>query len=156
MLKKKKRDKFNNGKDEKSKLKRTFENILFASELEMKFYRDYLLPLKEQGIIEKIILQPVYVLQEKYTKQGKTILPIKYVGDFEVFFSDGRVITYDPKGFASQEAILRRKIFDKIFPEKTLIWISWSSCDGGWTDYDTLKKMRAKRKKEKGNNNDAN
>lgn len=150
MIQKKKKDKYNNGKDERSKLKRTFEGTTFASELEMRFYRDYLLPLKEQGVITKIIIQPSYVLQERYQKYGKTILPIKYVGDFEVYFNDGRIITYDPKGFASPEAILRRKIFDKVYPDKVLEWICWSACDGGWVSYDSLKKFRAKRKKERG------
>jgi hypothetical protein len=146
-----KRDKFKIDRTEKGKRKRTFQNVEFASEMEMKFYRDYLLPLKEKGEINEIILQPKYVLQNGFTKNGKKYLPIIYVGDFEVDFSDKKKITYDVKGLPTPEAKMKRKIFEKIFPEKILIWIALSMQDGGWIEFDKLQKLRAKRKKERNN-----
>lgn len=146
-----KRDKFKIDRSDKGKRKRTFQNIEFASEMEMKFYRDYLLPLKEKGEIKEIILQPKYVLQNSFTKNGRRYLPIVYVGDYEVVFSDEKKITYDVKGLPTPEAKLKRKIFEKIFPEKILIWIALSQQDGGWIEFEKLQKLRAKRKRERGN-----
>jgi hypothetical protein len=145
-----KRDKFRVDRTIKGKKKRTFLGIEFASEMEMKFYRDYLIPLKEKGEIKEIILQPKYVLQGGFTKNGRKFLPIIYIGDYEVVFSDEKRITYDVKGLPTPEAKLKRKIFEKVFPEKVLIWIALSQQDGGWIEFEKLQKLRAKRKKGKG------
>jgi hypothetical protein len=50
---------------------------------------------------------------------------------------------------AKPDGILKRKMFDYKYPDLTLQWISYSLKDGGWIQYDELKKLRAKRKKEK-------
>jgi hypothetical protein len=147
-----KRSKFKIDRSDKGKQKRTFEGKEFDSVMELQFYTQYLLPLKEKGIVKNIELQPKYVLQEGFTKNGKRVLPIQYISDYLVEFSDGTVITYDVKGLPTVEARLKKKMFDYKFPDKTLIWISLSIQDGGWIEYDELCKLRAKRKKEKKNN----
>jgi hypothetical protein len=128
--------------------KRTFEGIVFDSEMELKYYKDYLLPLKEQGIVKKITLQPVYQLQPKFEKFGKVYLPIKYVSDFEVEYYDNSIVTVDVKGLPSPESKIKKKLFNFLYPNKTLIWTTYSRQDGGWILYDDLVKARSKRKRE--------
>lgn len=145
----KKYSKFRIDTTKKGQEKRTFDGILFDSELEMKCYRDYLIPLKESGEIKNITLQPKYILLEKFKKYGKVILPIYYVSDFKVEYSDGREIVYDAKGLPTESAKLKRKLFDSKYPDKTLIWIAFSAQDGGWLDFDYIQKCRRKRKQAK-------
>lgn len=144
----KKKSKFKINYTKKGREKRTFEGILFDSEMELKYYRDYLLPLKEKGVITKIILQPKFLLQEKFIKYGKVILPINYVGDFEVYYASGEIIVVDIKGLPTSDAKLKRKIFDHQYPQKTLQWISLSIKFGGWLQYEDLVKARSKEKRE--------
>ena len=58
------RSKFNVDKD---KEKRTYNNIVFDSQLEMKYYRDVLCPAVESGEVTYFELQKKYELQPKYT-----------------------------------------------------------------------------------------
>ena len=64
------RSKFNVDKD---KEKRTYDNIVFDSQLEMKYYRDVLCPAVESGEVTHFELQKKYELQPKYTHNGKTV-----------------------------------------------------------------------------------
>jgi hypothetical protein len=134
---------------EKGKSRRTFQGILFDSEMELKFFRDYLLPLQEKGEITSIEIQPQFILLDKFTKYNRVILPIKYIGDFKVDYSDGREIIYDVKGLPTEGAKLKRKLFDQRYPDKTLIWIALSVKFGGWIEFDKLQKMRLQEKKNK-------
>ena len=144
-----KKDKYNVGKEQKDIEKRTFGNVIFASEMEMKYYRDVLLPEQKNGIIEKIIIQPRYLLQPKFHKYEKSHQPINYVSDFEVSYSDGRIITIDIKGQATEAAKIKRKIWDFVYPKRILLWITLSQKYGGWIEYDELIKIRAKNKRNK-------
>jgi hypothetical protein len=144
------RSKFNVDTSSKGKDKRTYEGILFDSEIEMKCYRDYLLPLKREGVVKEIALQPKFTLQPKYEKNGKKVLPIHYVADFEITYSDGRNLVVDIKGLPTSDAKIKRKMFDYVYPEKTLVWWSYSKIDGGWVDVETIEKGRKERKKAKG------
>ena len=47
----------------RKKEERMFDGIVFASKLEMQYYRDVVLPAVEAGEITKCILQPQYELQ---------------------------------------------------------------------------------------------
>ena len=144
-----KRDKFKIDRSENGKKKRTFRDILFDSEMEMKFYRDYLLPLQETGEIVTIILQPKFLLQDKFKKYGKSFLAINYVADYEVVFKDGRNIIFEVKGLPTEAAKIKKKLFDYKYPNRVLEWIALSSKFGGWLQYDELQKLRAKEKKNK-------
>lgn len=144
-----KRDKYKIDRSKKGKEKRTYNGHLFASDLELKYYKNYLLPLKESGEIISIDLQPKFLLQKKYYKYGRLIREIFYVGDFEVTFKDGTSKVLDTKGQSTVEALLKRKMFDFIYSNRILEWISWSARDGGWIDYGLLQKLRRDRKKEK-------
>jgi hypothetical protein len=144
-----KKSKFNVNTTEKGKKARSFEGILFASEMELKFYRDVLLPAKDRGEIVKIVLQPVFILQPSFEKFGKKYLPIKYISDFEVEYSSGITKLYDVKGMVSESAKIKKKLFDFTYPTIILEWVTLSQKWGnGWMQYDELIKKRngAKRK----------
>jgi hypothetical protein len=146
-----KRSKFGVSVTKKGKEDRTYEGVLFDSLLELRIYRDYLLPLKAQGDIVSIELQKEYVLQKGFTKNGKKILPIKYIADYVITFSNRVVEVWEAKGNATTDATMKRKMFDYVYPELTLRWMTLSQIDGGLVEYDVVKKNRAIRKKEKKN-----
>lgn len=133
--------------DDKSK--RTYDGIVFDSALEMRYYKEVVLPKYESGEIKHFELQKVFVLQPKFKHEGKTYQAITYVSDFYIEYADGRIEVIDTKGFADQKAPMKKKMFLYLYPDLPLRWISYSKMDGGWIDYDDLKKARAKRKKEK-------
>ena len=128
---------------------RTLDGIVFDSALELRYYRDVLLPLVESGEVVEYELQKTYELQPKFVHDGRTVQPIKYVADFYMKYRDGRVEVIDIKGFADATALLKRKLFWYTFPDINYKWISWSLCDGGFLLYDDLKKARSERKKAK-------
>lgn len=149
MSQNKSRSKFNINQTSKGKQRRTYNGIVFDSELEMKYYRDVVCVGLKDGTIKNCELQVPYELQPKYTYNGKTILPIKYIADFKVVNSDNSVIIYDVKGLADATAKIKKKMFHYKYPEIDYRWITWSAIDGGWKDYDEVQKARAKRKKTK-------
>jgi hypothetical protein len=144
-----KRSKFNVDTSDKGKIKRTYNNIIFDSEVEMKAYRDYLFPLLEKNEITRLELQPKFQLQPKFEKNGKKVMAINYVADFEIEYKDGRVEVLDIKGMATSDAKIKRKMFDYVYPDKTLLWISYSKIDGGWVEVEKIEKGRKERKKAK-------
>ncbi len=145
-----KRSKFGVDMTLAGKRKRTFQGQVFDSELELKILKDYLLPLKESGEILEIELQKEYILQPAFTKNGKKNLPIKYKADYVITFKDGTIEVWDAKGFMiDPQAAMKRKMFDYVYPEITLRWMTISMIDGGLVEYEVAKKARAQRKKEK-------
>ena len=141
-----KRSKFNVDKD---KAKRTCNGIVFDSELEMKYYRDVVLPGVESGRIKDYELQKPYELQPKFVHDDKTVQPIKYVADFYIEYADGSSEVIDTKGIPDSTAIIKRKMFWRVFPDVKYIWITWSKIDGGWCDYEYVKQQRNLRRKNK-------
>lgn len=85
------------------------EGILFDSQMESHYYL-YLKELKEQGVVVDFKLQPVFILQEGFSKDGKRIQPIKYIADFEVTYNDGHVEIIDVKGKITEAFRIKRKI----------------------------------------------
>jgi hypothetical protein len=146
---KQQRSKFNVDRSEKGKQKRTYDGILFDSELECKIYKNYLIPWMEKGIVTNVTLQPKFELQPKFTKHDKKILAINYIADFEVFYTDGRVEVWDAKGMATSDAKIKRKMFDYVYPDKILRWVAISKIDGGLCDIEVIAKGRKERKKTK-------
>ena len=140
------RSKFN---VDKNTLKRTYNDIVFDSEIEMKFYRDWLLPKVGSGEIVDYELQRKYILQPQFKHGGKTVKEIAYKADFWVKYRDGKEIVYDTKGMPDAVAKLKRKMFWYYFPDLPYLWICYSKCDGGWIEYEELLKARKKRKRER-------
>jgi len=147
------RSKFNVNTSKNSKEKRTLNGHEFSSDVEYRFYV-YLLSKQEKGIVKSIKIQPKYLLQERYEKYGKKVLPIYYISDFEVEYINGDIITYDVKGMSTPDFILKKKIFDYKYPDKVLRVINYSKIDGndeneGWCDVKVIERGRKERKKVK-------
>ena len=134
---------------EKDIAKRTYDGIVFDSVMEMKYYRDVVCPKKESGDIVCCELQKPYELQPSFTHDGFKVQPIKYVADFFIVYKDGREEVIDTKGYADTTAIIKRKMFWYHYPDVEYKWITYSAMDGGWTDYEVVKKRRAATRLEK-------
>lgn len=140
------RTKFNVDKDV---TKRTFDDIVFDSIMEMKYYRDVLCSGLESGEITMVELQKPYELQPKFVHNGKSVQPIKYVADFYVVYSDGHEEVIDIKGMPDNVALLKRKLFWYTYPEIDYKWITYVKKFGGWQEYDVIKQLRRDEKKMK-------
>jgi hypothetical protein len=95
------------------------DGILFDSQKEANRYCE-LSWMKNNGILEDFELQPVFILQEKFKKDGVTHRQIKYIADFKVIYPDGRVEVEDVKGYQTTDFKIKRKMFEVKFPELTL------------------------------------
>lgn len=145
------RTKFNVDKD---KAKRTCEGIVFDSVMEMKYYRDVVLPQMRSGIISKCELQKEYVLQPKFQNGTRTVQPIIYIADFYIEYSDGSIVVIDTKGCPDSVAKIKRKMFWYQYPDINYKWICYSKTDGneengGWCEYEYVQQKRKERKKER-------
>lgn len=147
------RTKFNVDKD---KAKRTWDDIVFDSQLEMKYYRDVLCPLVESGDVTKFELQKKYELQSGFLRNGKKILPITYVADFYVEYADGHIEVVDTKGMPDSVAKIKRKLFWFKYPDLDYRWVTYIKKFGGWLDYEQAKIMRKEERRNKDKKEAAN
>ena len=138
------RSKFNVGRDAE---KRTCNGIVFDSVMEMRYYRDVVLPGVESGAISSYELQKPYTLQPKYTHDGKTVRAIIYVADFYIEYADGRVEVIDVKGAADSMAKCKRKMFWYVYPDLTYNWVTYVKKYGGWCDWDDVNQHRREEKR---------
>lgn len=132
--------------------KRSFNGIVFDSEMEMRYYVSVILPAMQRGEIVRCEQQKVYTLQPKFRYKGKAVQPIEYKADFYIEYKSGAVQVIDVKGCADPVAKLKRKIFWYTYPETEYLWIGYSELDGGWVTYEKIQKGRKLRKKLNGNN----
>jgi hypothetical protein len=90
--------------------------IRFASKKEAKRYQELLL-MKAQGIVKDIELQPIYLLQEGFERNGKKHRPINYRADFRVTYFDGTVEVEDVKGYRTREFDRTEKMLLYRYPD---------------------------------------
>lgn len=140
------RTKFNVDKDATI---RTYDGIVFDSRLEMRYYSEVVLPGVDSGQIKTYELQKKYELQPKFKHDGKTVLPITYVADFYIEYSDGHIEVVDTKGMPDNVARLKRKMFLYHYPDIQFRWVSYSKKWGGWLDYETIQSLRREEKRSK-------
>lgn len=140
------RTKYNVGK---KTYDRTYNGIVFDSAVEMKYYRDVILPAVNSGDIVHYEMQKKYILQPAFTRDGKKVQAIEYKADFFTIDKDGKETVIDIKGCPDNVAKLKRKMFWYIYPDLDYVWIGFSKIDGGWTTYEAIKAGRKQRKKEK-------
>lgn len=154
-------------KSGKIKHKKTeVDGIIFDSEMESKYYT-HLKDLIAKGIVRSFVRQPEYILQEKFIvvdgevifgshpefekikrkTKALTVQAIKYKSDFEVTYVDGHVEIVDPKGVATADFELKRKMFLCNYPDKELKVVQLYK--GEWVDYYLNKKRIAAAKKAK-------
>lgn len=131
---------------DRHKEKRTFHDIVFDSEMEMKYYRDVLCPMVESGKIIKCELQKKYELQPSFIHFSKKVQPILYIADFYILTCDHKEIVIDIKGCPDKTAILKRKLFWYVYPDLDYRWITYVKKYGGWRDYDEVKQLRKMKK----------
>ena len=117
--------------------------------MEMKYYRDIVLPQVESGEITEYELQRKYTLQPKFVRDNKTVQPIVYVADFFIRYKDGGEVVIDIKGCADSMAKLKRKMFWYLYPDIDYRWLCLSAVDGGWRDYTHVEKQRKERRRNK-------
>ena len=75
----------------------TIDGIEFDSKKEGLHYQE-LKKLEKQGKISNLELQPSFILQERFKRDGKTYRPITYIADFK-YVEDGKVIVEDVKSY---------------------------------------------------------
>lgn len=128
---------------------RTYEGIVFDSAVEMRYYRDVVVPKMHDGSIVHCERQKSYILQPAYKHNGKKVLPIEYKADFYIVEKSGKETVIDIKGCPDSVAKLKRKMFWYLYPDIDYVWLGYSKIDGGWTTYEEILKDRKQRRKEK-------
>ena len=88
---------------------------VFDSIAESKRYKELAL-LEKAGQIKGLELQPQFLLQEGFKKNGKTYRKIEYIADF-MYIENGKVIIEDVKGMETDVFKLKRKLFEYKYPD---------------------------------------
>ena len=110
------------------------DGIRFSSKLESKRY-EYLKELERENKISNLELQPSYLLQESFRKDGELFRKVEYVADFRYFDNEKqKEVVEDVKSFITEKDGLfriKRKLYEYRYPTKLTIvtykkkeWIS--------------------------------
>lgn len=94
------------------------EDYVFDSIQESRRYKELKLLLKA-GQISNLELQPHFLLQDSFKKNGKTYRKIEYIADFK-YIEEGKTIVEDVKGMQTDVFKLKRKLFEKKYPDLEL------------------------------------
>lgn len=93
------------------------DGITFDSKKEARRYQELKL-LERAGVIKGLVLQPCFLLQEKFKYKDKTERKIKYIADFKYLDTKtGKVVVEDVKGYKTDVYKLKRKLFLKKYGE---------------------------------------
>ncbi|OQA48878.1 MAG: hypothetical protein BWY45_03518 [Euryarchaeota archaeon ADurb.Bin294] len=112
----------------------TVDGIRFASLGEARRYQELKL-LKQAHAIKDFEIQPEFELIPTYKDEyGKTVRKKKYVGDFLVYYPDGRIVCEDVKG-------------DILTPEFKVKWdlFGWKLKNGLFPQYPGLRREIVRR-----------
>lgn len=101
----------------------------------------------ESGEIIYYELQKKYILQDGFEHDGKRVLPITYIADFYIEYSDGRIEVIDIKGCPDTTAKIKRKLFWYKYPDINYQWITYVKKFGGWGCYDEFNRLRREAKR---------
>jgi len=110
------------------------DGIRFSSKLESKRY-EYLKELERENKISNLELQPSYLLQESFRKDGELFRKVEYVADFRYYDNEKqKEVVEDVKSFITEKDGLfriKRKLYEYKYPTKLTIvtykkkeWIS--------------------------------
>lgn len=94
------------------------EDYVFDSIQESIRYKELKLLLRA-GQISNLELQPHFLLQDSFKKNGKTYRKIEYIADFK-YIENGKTIVEDVKGMQTDVFKLKHKLFEKKYPELEL------------------------------------
>ena len=98
--------------------KTQIDMYVFDSVAEAKRYKELKL-LERAGEISNLELQPRFILQDSFKKNGRTYRKIEYVADFK-YIEKGKIIVEDVKGIQTDVFKIKHKLFEKIYPELEL------------------------------------
>lgn len=87
---------------------------VFDSIAESRRYKELVL-LQRAGKITELRLQPKFLLQECFRKNGKTYRKIEYIADF-MYEENNKIIVEDVKGKETEVFKLKRKLFEHQYP----------------------------------------
>jgi hypothetical protein len=90
--------------------KTVIDGIKFDSKKEAARYCELKI-LLQAGEITDLELQPVFILQDAFTKNGKKYRAIKYIADFR-YKDYGKIVVEDSKGFRTPVYLLKKKMFE--------------------------------------------
>jgi len=96
--------------------------IDFDSKAESLYYI-HCKEMKKNGVIEDFKLQPKFLLQEKFEKDGKNHRAINYIADFLLKYPSWEIKVIDVKWMPTQMAKIKRKMFDYKYRNITLSWV---------------------------------
>ena len=110
------------------------DGIKFSSKLESKRY-EYLKELERENKISNLELQPAYLLQESFRKEGELFRKVEYVADFRYYDNENKKeVVEDVKSFITEKDgvfRIKRKLYEYRYPTKLTIvtykkkeWIS--------------------------------
>lgn len=91
---------------------------VFDSIAESRRYKELKL-LERVGKIQNLELQPHFLLQEAFKKNGRTFRKIEYIADFK-YIENGKTIVEDVKGIQTDVFKLKHKLFEKKYPDLEL------------------------------------
>lgn len=125
------RSKYNVDNSPLGKLKRTYNEILFDSQLECRFYKEYLMSKLKTGEIKSIKRQVRYELLPSFIYKDKKQRAVEYVSDFDVLYNDGHFIVIDVKGMVKPIDKLKSKLFKYKYPNTNFVFMRYSK-EKGW------------------------
>lgn len=100
------------------------DGIRFSSKLESKRY-EYLKELERENKISNLELQPSYLLQESFRKEGELFRKVEYVADFRYYDNEKqKEVVEDVKSFITEKDGLfriKRKLYEYKYPTKLTI-----------------------------------
>lgn len=94
------------------------DNKKFQSIAEGKRYKELKLLLRAKKI-SNLELQPHFLLQDRFKKNGKTYRKIEYIADFK-YIENGKTIVEDVKGIQTDVFKIKHKLFENKYPELEL------------------------------------
>lgn len=93
-------------------IKTVVDGITFDSRKEGRRYRELRL-LEKEGVIKDLCLQPHFLLQEAYSKNGRAVRKIEYIADFSYYdLEKDKFVVEDVKGLKTDVYRLKKKIFE--------------------------------------------
>ncbi len=123
----------------------TIDGITFDSKAEARYYKQ-LKWLQENNQILFFRIQPRYLLQEAFKKNGIAYRKIEYVADFEVHKLDGSIEVVDIKGVETEAFRIKQKLFEFKYPH-TLSLLAYSAEHQGFLplrEYQAYKRRKKK------------
>lgn len=98
-------------------IKTVIDGVTFDSRKEGRRYRELRL-LERSGVIKDLCLQPRFLLQEAYSKNGKAVRKIEYIADFSYYdLEKDKFVVEDVKGVKTDVYRLKKKIFEYKYPD---------------------------------------